>query len=154
LALNGGAASAPEESAPTMTVLEALVENTPLAPLAGALNVTGIPATALVTGQPSLFASATCKLLANAVPTIAVCGVPATSVSWFGGFDAGHVVPPEPEPDSELEGEPEPDEPSEPLSPAACNGAPANAASMATAPTLTSTEARSHPAGPRTTRSP
>ena len=39
----------------------------PLAPLAGALNVTGTPAAALVTGQPSLLASATCRPVANAV---------------------------------------------------------------------------------------
>ena len=50
LAVNAGAATAPEASAPTMTVFDPLVENTPLAPLEGALNVTGIPAAALVTG--------------------------------------------------------------------------------------------------------
>jgi hypothetical protein len=80
LAVNAGAATLPEASAPTMTVLDPLVENTPLAPLTGALNVTGIPAAPLVTGQPSLLLSATCKPVAKALASIAVCGVPATSV--------------------------------------------------------------------------
>ena len=91
--MNDGAAIAPEASAPTIAVLDPLVENTPLAPLAGALNVTGIPAAALVTGQPSPLLSATCKTVAKAVPSVAVCGVPATSVSWFGGLDDGHDAP-------------------------------------------------------------
>ena len=78
--MNAGAATLPEASAPTMTVLDPLVENTPLAPLTGALNVTGIPAAPLVTGQPSLLLSATCKPVAKALASIAVCGVPATSV--------------------------------------------------------------------------
>ena len=96
LAVNVGAATLPEASAPTVTVLDPLVENTPLAPLAGALNVTGTPAAALVTAQPSLFVSATCSPVANALCRIAVCGVPATSVSWFGGLDDGQFDVPVP----------------------------------------------------------
>src|SRR5580700_2711570 len=87
---------APLPSAPTVTVFVPLVENTPLAPLAGALNVTGIPAAALVTGQPSLLLSATCSPVANALCRIAVCGVPATSVIWFGGLDDGQFDVPVP----------------------------------------------------------
>ena len=74
-----------------MTVSEPLAENSPLGPPAGALNVTGIPAAALVTGQPSLLLSATCRPVAKALPSIAVCGVPATSVIWFGGLDDGQL---------------------------------------------------------------
>ena len=43
------------------------MENTPLAPLEGALNVTGTPAAAFVTGQPLLFVSATCSAVAKAL---------------------------------------------------------------------------------------
>ena len=68
----------------------------PLAPPAGALNVTGTPAAALVTGQPSLLVSATCSPLAKALCRIAVCGVPATSVSWFGGLEDGQFDVPVP----------------------------------------------------------
>ena len=41
LAVNVGAATLPEASAPTVAVLDSLVEKRPLAPPAGALNVTG-----------------------------------------------------------------------------------------------------------------
>src|ERR1700689_965560 len=88
--------TAPLLSAPTMAAFDPLVENTPLAPPAGALNVTGTPAAAVVTGQPSLFVSATCSPLANALCRIAVCGVPATSVIWFGGLDDGQFDVPVP----------------------------------------------------------
>ena len=94
-AVNVGAIAAPEASLPTVTVFDPLPANRPLAPLDGALNVTATPA-APVTGQPSLFASATCRLVANAASSAAVCGVPAVSVSSFGGFDDGQLAPAEP----------------------------------------------------------
>ena len=53
-----GAEALPEMSAPTVTVFEPLVAKRPLAPLDGAVNVTGVPTTE-VTGQPLLFASDT-----------------------------------------------------------------------------------------------
>jgi hypothetical protein len=62
--VNVGAITAPTLSAPTVTVLVALAANTPLAPLEGALNVTGTPAAALVTAHPSVFVSATCSAVA------------------------------------------------------------------------------------------
>src|SRR5271154_2043899 len=79
-----------------MAVLDPLVENTPLASPAGALNVMGVPAPALVTAHPSLFVSATCSPVAKALCRIAVCGVPATSVNWFGGLGDGQFDVPVP----------------------------------------------------------
>src|SRR5580693_5235131 len=79
---------APEASAPTVAVSELLAEKRPLAPAAGALNVTGTPA-APVTAQPSLLKSATCRSPAKAVSSVVVWGVPATSVSWLGGLGDG-----------------------------------------------------------------
>jgi hypothetical protein len=93
LAVNPGAATAPEESLPTVAVLELLEEKLPLAPAVGAVNVTGTPA-APVTAQPSLFVSATSRPPAKAVPSVVVCGVPATSVSWLGGLDDGQLEVP------------------------------------------------------------
>jgi hypothetical protein len=84
LAVNVGALAIPEALLPTVTAFDPLAENNPLAPTDGALNVTGIPATAVVTGQPLLLVNATCRLVANALPSIAVCGVPAAKVSSFG----------------------------------------------------------------------
>src|ERR1700689_1481957 len=118
LAVNGGATTVPDASAPTVTALEALLENTPLAPPEGALNVTGTPAAALVTGQPLLFVSATCRPLAKAVCRIAVCGVPATSVIWLGRLDDGQFDVPVPAGDVPVSvGDP-------PASPKAAAGAP------------------------------
>src|SRR5258708_17221171 len=76
-------------------VLDPLPENDPLAPLEGALNVIGTPAAA-VTGQPLLFASATCRPVAKACSSTMVCGVPPVSVSAAGGLDAGQLAPPAP----------------------------------------------------------
>ncbi len=53
--------TAPLLSAPTVTVFVPLAENTPLAPLEGAVNVTATPAAPLVTAHPSVFVSATCS---------------------------------------------------------------------------------------------
>jgi hypothetical protein len=58
--------------------------NIPLAPPEGAVNVTATPLTEPVSAQPLLFASVTCRLVANAEPTLAVCGLPATSLRSFG----------------------------------------------------------------------
>ncbi len=90
LAVNVGAATVPEASVPTVAVLALLAEKRPLAPAAGALNVTGTPAVP-VTAQPSLLVSATCSPLAKAPSSVVVCGVPATSVSWLGGLDVGQL---------------------------------------------------------------
>ena len=60
--------------------------------------MTTVPVTAVVIGQPSLFARATCNGFAKAVSSCAVCGVPAPSTSSFGGLLDGHEllpVPPE-----------------------------------------------------------
>src|SRR5580693_3587463 len=86
----------PEASLPTVTVLDPLAENKPLAPADGALNVTGMPATAEVTGQPLLLVNVTCRLVAKALPSVALCGVPAASVSVFAGFCDGQVAAPVP----------------------------------------------------------
>ena len=63
-----------------------LAENVPLGPLAGAVNVTAIPASDVVIGQPFVLASATWKGSRKGAPSFAVCGVPPTSVSAFGGL--------------------------------------------------------------------
>jgi hypothetical protein len=90
--VNAGAVTVPEASLPTVTLLDQLAENTPLAPpVALTLKVTGIPAIGVVTGQPLLFANAACKFVANALPSVVVCGVPATNVSSFGGLGDGQV---------------------------------------------------------------
>jgi hypothetical protein len=62
LAVSVGALTAPDASLPTVAVFDPLAENSPLGPVAGALNVTGMPATAVVTGQPLVFVNATCRL--------------------------------------------------------------------------------------------
>src|SRR5665213_1177839 len=84
----------PDPSLPTVTVLDPLALNRPLAPVDGAVNVTGIPATAVVSGQPLLLANITCRLLVKGLPSVALCGVPATSASSFGGLGEGQVEPP------------------------------------------------------------
>jgi len=88
-AVNVGAEAFPETSAPTVTAFAPLVAKRPLAPLEGAVKVTGVPTTE-VSGQPLLFASATCRGLSNAVSSCAVCGVPPSRISSFGGLAAGH----------------------------------------------------------------
>src|SRR6476646_7485272 len=91
LALNIAAAAIPEASAPTVSVFEPLAAKTPLAPLGGALKVTGTPATAVVRGHPFVLASATWRFPANAESSGAVCGLPPASVNVFGAFDAGQA---------------------------------------------------------------
>ena len=91
LALNMAPDAMPEASLPTVTLLDPLLAKVPLAPLAGALNVTGTPATAVVSGQPFVLASATCRFAPNAVCSSAVCGLPPASDSALGGFEAGHA---------------------------------------------------------------
>ena len=90
-AVNIGAEAFPETSAPTVTVFAPLVAKRPLAPLEGAVKVTGVPTTE-VTGQPLLLASATWRGLSNAVSSCAVCGVPPPRISSFGGLDVGHEL--------------------------------------------------------------
>ena len=91
LALNIAAAAIPEASLPTVTVFDPLAANAPLAPLAGALNVTGTPASGVVSGQPLVLPSATWRLAANGASSTAVCGLPPASVNVFGAFEAGHA---------------------------------------------------------------
>jgi len=83
-------AALPEASAPTVTELDPLLAKLPLAPLKGAVKVIGV-ATPDVNGQPSVFASVTWKGVAKPLFSGAVCGVPETIWSVFGGLDAGHV---------------------------------------------------------------
>src|SRR5579859_85456 len=92
LAVKAGACALPFASVPTVAELDPLAANLPLAvldPFAGALNVTVVPAPAVVTGQPLLFASTTWKGAANGESSLAVCGVPPPSVSSSGGFEVG-----------------------------------------------------------------
>jgi hypothetical protein len=90
--VNVGGEAFPEASAPTVTVFAPLVAKLPLAPLDGAVKVTGVPTTEVVTGQPLLFASATWGGLWNGVSSSAVCGVPPSRISSFGGLDVGHEL--------------------------------------------------------------
>src|SRR5438132_650987 len=92
LAVKSGAIAAPEALVPTVTTFDPLAENVPLEPLEGALKVTELPATRVVRGQPLVLASATSRLVAKAVASFAVWGVPPASVNVFGGFEAGHAV--------------------------------------------------------------
>jgi hypothetical protein len=66
LAVNIGADAFPETSAPTVTVSAPLVAKLPLAPLEGAMKVTGVPTTE-VTGQALVFANSTWRGVPNAV---------------------------------------------------------------------------------------
>ncbi len=59
-----------------VAVAVAELPNFPLAPLAGAVNVTNTPLTGLL---PASFTDA-CSAVANAVLTAALCGVPAVAV--------------------------------------------------------------------------
>src|ERR1700678_1615583 len=94
LAVNIDAAADPVGSVPTVSVFDPLVAKTPLAPLAGALKVTSVPATVVVIGQPLVLASATAIGLENEASSWAVWGSPETSVSVFGGLEGGHCVAP------------------------------------------------------------
>src|SRR5712675_949915 len=91
LASSIAAAAIPEASLPTVSVFEPLAANVPLGPLAGALNVTGTPASDVVRGHPFVLASATWRFPANVVSSAAVCGLPPASVNAFGAFVVGHA---------------------------------------------------------------
>jgi hypothetical protein len=71
---------------PTRTAFEPLDANVPLGPLEGALNVTAIPATWVVSGQPFVFATATASSEPKGVPRRALCGVPLARVRVFGAL--------------------------------------------------------------------
>ncbi len=75
-------------------MLEPLAANVTLGPLAGAVNVTGTPVTAVVTGQPLVLASVTCNGFAKALSSCALCGVPPPSTSSFGALVDGHELAP------------------------------------------------------------
>src|SRR4029077_20804965 len=70
----------------TLTVLTPPA-NVPLAPLAGAVNVTEAPET----GLPPLSFTVACRAVANAALTVALCGVPAVAV-MVAGTPAAPVV--------------------------------------------------------------
>jgi hypothetical protein len=68
LAVNAGAFAWPWESVATTTVLMPVLENVPLAPLLGALNVTFTPAS----GEPPETVTLTAKLVVNGEFTLVV----------------------------------------------------------------------------------
>ena len=72
LAVNDGAVATPL----AFVVTVALALNVPPAPLAGAANITLAP----LTGFPPLSFTVACRAVANAVPMVALCGVPAVAV--------------------------------------------------------------------------
>jgi hypothetical protein len=71
LAVNAGAVAIP--LAFVVAVAAATPLNVPLAPLAGAVNVTVAP----LTGLPPASITVACSAVPNAVLTVALCGVPA-----------------------------------------------------------------------------
>src|SRR3954465_5598812 len=81
----------PCASVPTTTALDPLAANTALAPLPGAENVTELPTTPVVTGQPFEFASVIWSGCANEGRSRAVWGGPPASSIVFGGFESGHA---------------------------------------------------------------
>ena len=84
MAVNAGAVATPEEFVLTV----ALPENVPLAPEPGAANVTEIP----LAGFPNVSVTAACSAVANAVPTVALCGVPAVAAMANEGTKNGYAV--------------------------------------------------------------
>src|ERR1700722_10845236 len=83
LAVNAGAVATPLELVVTVIVVPPLVPpvKVPLAPLAGAVNVTEAP----LTRFPPLSFTVACKAVGKAVVTGALCGVPAVAVIVAGG---------------------------------------------------------------------
>src|SRR5262245_52510175 len=77
LAVNVGAVATP----PASVVTVAYPLNFPLAPLAGAANVTDTPEA----GLPFASVTVACSAIANAVFTATLCGVPAVAVIMPGG---------------------------------------------------------------------
>ncbi len=69
-----GADATPDAFVATVMVAVLLL-NTPDAPAPGAVNVTFTP----LTGLPSESLTVACSWVANAVPTVALCGVPAVA---------------------------------------------------------------------------
>ena len=55
--------------------------NVPLAPLAGAVNVTATPDT----GFPPLSVALACRAVPNAVPIVVLCPEPAVAIMFAGG---------------------------------------------------------------------
>src|ERR1019366_1024059 len=89
--MNGGATAMPSESVRTVTVRGwVLVAKLPLAPLAGAVNVTSAPGTLFPSASVTVTASAIAKRVpawvvsAAAMPAVMVAGLPARllSVKW------------------------------------------------------------------------
>jgi hypothetical protein len=88
-AVNAGEVATPLELVVAVVVFVAPA-NVPLAPVAGAVNVTATPLTGDVP-----FITVTCRFLLNAVPTVALCGVvPAVAVIEMVG--AGAELEPQP----------------------------------------------------------
>jgi hypothetical protein len=73
LATNAGAVAMPLAFVGAAALLEP--ENVPVAPLAGAVNVTTTP----LTGFPDASFTVACKGVANAVFTLVLCGLPAVA---------------------------------------------------------------------------
>src|SRR5277367_3690229 len=91
-------------------------------------------------GQPSPLAKPTCRLVVKALPSLALCGVPADSVSSFGGFGDGQLATPA--------------LPGDPVSPAAGSAPQASAAIAVPTPAPATSgrfarvaTLRSHPSG-------
>jgi hypothetical protein len=70
-----GADAIPDAFVATV-IVAVLLLNTPDAPEPGAVNVTFAPLTGLLSESLTV----ACSCVANAVPTVAVCGVPAVAV--------------------------------------------------------------------------
>ena len=92
-AVSGGAVAVPCSSVATPATFEPVEEKSPLAPLAGTVNVTPTPARLPVSGQPLLFASRTWRFCGNGLPSCVVWPVPPASTSSLGAFESGHGVP-------------------------------------------------------------
>jgi len=79
-AVNAGAVATPLAFVVTVAVVEPPA-NVPLAPLAGAVNVTATPPSRLLLASFTVAASVVAKL----VFTVALCGVPEVAVMLAGG---------------------------------------------------------------------
>jgi hypothetical protein len=73
---------------PAALVTAVELDKTALAPLAGAVNVTGVP----LTGFPAESLSVACKAAGNPVPTTVDCGVPSVAVRVAPGFPTVPLV--------------------------------------------------------------
>jgi hypothetical protein len=84
--MKAGAIAVPWAVVPTRAALDPLEANVPLGPLEGAVKVTAIPASGVVSGQLFVFATVTASSEAKGEPRRALCGVPLVRVSVFGAL--------------------------------------------------------------------